>query len=119
MIYTGPWPKRVLLWARMQSQDLHAALLAATKARDAPISHDCGDESIFFLAHLEDWMTASEALGIGKHVRDIDGVEAFCQLSCRFDFPTVLTKSYRLKSIQKFLEKSVSCEVRGHASQIR
>ena len=79
------WSELVLRWVRMQSQDLYAALLAATKARDSPISHDCGDESIFFWAHLDILMTDSEALGIVKRVRDDDGVDAFRQLSCWFD----------------------------------
>ena len=42
------WVERVLRWARMQSAELHAALLEATKARDRPVVHECGDESIFF-----------------------------------------------------------------------
>ena len=48
------WVERVLRWARMQSSELHAALLEATKSRDRPVTHECGDESIFFWAHLED-----------------------------------------------------------------
>ena len=48
------WVERVLRWARMQSAELHAALLEATKSRDRPVTHDCADDSIFFWAHLED-----------------------------------------------------------------
>ena len=77
------WSQRVLRWARMQSAELHAALVAATKARDAPIAHHVGDESIFFWAHLEDWLTDPEALSIVKHVKDDDGIEAFRQLNFR------------------------------------
>ena len=75
------WVERVLRWARMQSVELYNALLEATKSRDKPVTHDCGDESVFFWAHLEDWLSDSEALGIVKHVRDDDGVEAFRQLN--------------------------------------
>ena len=78
------WVERVLRWARMQSVELHAALLEATKSRNGPVTHECGDESIFFWAHLEDWLTDSEALSIVTHVREDDGVEAFRQLNCRF-----------------------------------
>ena len=76
----------------------------ATKARDRPVWHECGDESIFFWAHLED----EEAMSIVKHVRDDgdDGVKAFRQLNCRFDPQTALTKSHRLKAIQRFTEKN-------------
>ena len=48
------WVERVLRWARMQSVELHAALLEATKSRYGPVTHECGNESIFFWAHLED-----------------------------------------------------------------
>ena len=68
--------------------------------------HECADESVFFWAHLEDWLSDGEALSIVKHVRDDDGVEAFRQLNCRYDPVTALTKSHRLKSIQKFIDKS-------------
>ena len=71
------WSERVLRWARMQSTDLHSALVAATKSREQPIAHDVGDESVFFWADVEDWMTDSEALSIVKHVRDDVGIEAF------------------------------------------
>ena len=76
------WSERVLRWARMQLVDPHAALTAALKSCDAPIAHDCGDESIFFWAHLEDWMVDSEAAGIVKHVRDDDGIVACRLLNC-------------------------------------
>ena len=75
------WSERVLCWARMQSTDLHAALSEALRSRDAPVTHDCGDESVFLWAHLEDWLTDPEAASIVKHVRDDDGVEAFRQLN--------------------------------------
>ena len=42
------------------------------------------------------------AAGIVKMVRVDDGLEAFWQLNNRFDPHTSLTKSVRLKSIQKF-----------------
>ena len=100
------WVERVLRWARMQSVELHAAFLEATKSRNGPVTHECGDESIFFWAHLEDWLTDSEALGIVKHVRDDDGIEAFRQLNLRFDPMTALTKSHPLKAIQRFTDKS-------------
>ena len=90
----------------MQSVELYNALLEATKSRDKPVTHDCGDESVFFWAHLEDWLSDSEALGIVKHVREDDGVEAFRQLNVRFDPMTALTKSHRLKAIQRFVDKS-------------
>ena len=51
-----PWTLRVLRWARMQSTDVHAALRAALKSRGAPVFHDCGDELVFFWAHMEDWI---------------------------------------------------------------
>ena len=47
------WSERVLRWARMQSTDLYAALVAAAKSRHAPITHDVGDKSVFFWVHLE------------------------------------------------------------------
>ena len=72
-----PWSERVIRWARMQSSELHAALVEALRTRDRPVVHECGDESLFFWAHLEDWLTDSEAISIVKHVRDDDGVEAF------------------------------------------
>ena len=55
----------------------HAALRAALKSRSAPVTHECEDESIFFWAHLEDWINEPEAAGIVKMVRGDDGVEAF------------------------------------------
>ena len=80
---------------------------SSTKSRDRPVTHECGDESIFFWAHLEDWLTDSEALGIVKHVRDDYGIEAFRQLNLRFDPMTALsTKSYRLKAIQRFTDQN-------------
>ena len=90
----------------MQVAEFHAALLEAAKARDKPVVHECGDESIFFWAHLEDWLTDSEALSIVKHVRDDDGVEAFRQLNCRFGPQTAFAKSHRLKAIQRFMENN-------------
>ena len=101
-----PWAERVLRWARMQSSDLHGALAEAMKSRESPVVHECADESVFFWAHLEDWLTDSEALGIVKHVRDDDGVEAFRQLNCRYDPAMALTKSHRLKAIQRFIDKN-------------
>ena len=68
--------------------------------------HECGDESVFFWAHLEDWLTDSEALGIVTHVRDDDGIEALRQLNLRFDPMTASTKSHRLKAIQRFTDKN-------------
>ena len=35
-----PWTERVLRLARVQSPDLHAALSAALKARDTPVTHE-------------------------------------------------------------------------------
>ena len=90
-----PWSERVLRWPRMQSPDLHAALTEAMKSRDHPVVHECVDESVFFWAHLEDWLTDAEAQSIVKHVREDDGVEAFRQLNCRYDPVTALTKSHR------------------------
>ena len=51
-------------------------------------------------------MTDPEALNIVKHVRDDDGIKALLQMHCRFDPQTALTKSYRLKAIQKVSEKN-------------
>ena len=85
----------------MQLAELHAALSAALKPRQTPVTHECGDEFIFFWAHFEDWIKDSEAAGIVKMVLGDDGVEAFRQLNNRFDPHTALTKSVRLKSIQK------------------
>ena len=101
-----PWAERVLRWARMQSGELHAALTEALRSRDNPVTHDCGDESIFLWAHLEDWLNDPEAASIVKHVRDDDGIEAFRQLNCRYDPVTALTKSHRLKAIQRFVDKN-------------
>ena len=39
-------------------------------------------------------------------MRDDDGVEAFRQFNCRYDPVTVSTKSGRLKSIQKCIDKN-------------
>ena len=78
-----PWSERVLRWARMQSPELHAALSEAMRTGDRPVVHDCADESIFFWAHLEDWLSDGDALSIVKHVRDDDAIEAFRQLNCR------------------------------------
>ena len=71
-----PWTERVLRRARMQSVDLHAALTAALKARQAPVTQERGGEPVFFWAHLEDWIKDPEAAGIVKMVRGDDGVEA-------------------------------------------
>jgi len=101
-----PWTERVLRWARMQSADLHAALPQALKSHSAPVSHDCSDELVLFWAHLEDRIKEPEAAGIVKMVRGDDGVEAFRQLNNRFDPQTALTKSHRLKAIQKFPGKN-------------
>ena len=68
--------------------------------------HECADESVFFWAHLEDWLSDGEALSIVKHVRNDDGVEAFRQLNCQYDPVTALNKSHRLKSIQRFIDKN-------------
>ena len=57
--------------------ELHAALSAALKARSVPVTHECGDEPIFFWDHLEDWIKDPEAAGIVKMVRVDDGLEAF------------------------------------------
>ena len=78
-----PWTERVIRWAKMQSTDLAAALIQALKARDAPVTHSCAEESTYFWAHLEDWVEESEAAGIIRLVRDDDGIEAFRQLSER------------------------------------
>jgi hypothetical protein len=101
-----PWSARVLRWARMQSPELHAALSEAMRARDRPVIHECADKSVFFWAHLEDWLSDGEALSIVKHVWNDDEIQAFRQLSCRYDPVTALTKSHRLKSIQKFVDKN-------------
>ena len=69
-----PWTERVLRWARMQYADLHAALQAALKSRSVPVTHECGDESVFFWPHLEDWIKETEAAGMVKMVRCDDGV---------------------------------------------
>ena len=87
------WSERVLRGARMQSPELHAALSEALRTRDRPVVHECADESVFFWAHLEDWLSDGEALSIVKHVRDDDGIEAFRKLNCRYDPVTALTKS--------------------------
>ena len=76
------------------------------KSRDRPVVHECGDESVFFWAHLEDGLTDAETLSIVKHVRDDDGLEAFRHLNCRYDPVTALTKSHRIKAIQRFVGKS-------------
>ena len=101
-----PWSERVLRWARMQSPELYAALSEVMKSRDTPVVHECADESVFFWAHLEDWLTDAEALSIVKPVREDDGVEAFRLLNCRYDPVTALTKSHRLKAIQRFVDKN-------------
>ena len=101
-----PWTERVIRWAKMQSTDLAAALAEALKSRDTPVAHSCAEESTFFWAHLEDWIVDSEASSIVRLVRDDDGVEAFRQLNNRFDSQTALTKSHRLKQIQKFTDKN-------------
>ena len=62
----NPWSERVLRWARMQSPKLHAALSEALRTRDRPVVHECADESVFFWAHLEDWLSDGEALSIVK-----------------------------------------------------
>ena len=95
-----PWTERVVRWAKMQSPELAAALMAALKARDTPVAHSCAEESTYFWAHLEDWIVDAEAASIVRLVRDDDGVEAFRQLNNRFDPQTALTKSHRLKQIQ-------------------
>ena len=97
-----PWTERVLRWARIQSVEWHEALAAALKAREAPITHDCADKSTYFWAHPEDWIEDSQAASIAKMVREDDGVESFRQLNKRFVPHTALTKSHRLKAIQKF-----------------
>ena len=91
-----PWTERVLRWSRMHSAELHTALTAALKARQAPVTHECGDDSIFFWAHLEDWITDPEDTGIVKMAHGDDGVEVFRQLNSRFDPHMALTKSVRL-----------------------
>jgi hypothetical protein len=101
-----PWTERVVRWAKMQSPELAAALLAALKSRDTPVTHSCAEESTYFWAHLEDWIHDPEAASIVRLVRDDDGVEAFRQLNNRFDPQTALTKSYRLKQIQKFTDNN-------------
>ena len=122
-----PWTERVVRWAKMQSPELAAALSAALKARDTPVVHSCTEESTYFWAHLEDWIVDAEASSIVRLVRDDDGIEAFRQLNNRFDPQTALTKSHRLKQIQKFTDKnraktnisaSAPVEVRGHAVQV-
>ena len=72
------------------------------KSRSIPVTHECGDESVFFWSHLQDRIKELEAAGIVKMVRGDDGVESFRQLNNRFDPQTALTKSHRLKAIQKF-----------------
>ena len=86
--------------------DLHAALTAALKARKDPVAHDAGDEAIFFWSHLEDRIKDPEAAGMVKMVRGDDFVEGFWQLNNRFDPHTALTKSVRLKSMQRFASKN-------------
>ena len=123
-----PWTERVLRWARMQSSELHAALQQALKSRSVPVTHECGDESVFFWAHLEDWIKELEAAGIVKMVRGDDGMEDFRRLNDLFDSQTARTKSHRLKAIQKFSGKNgVKQKRRGpgslgevgrHASQV-
>ena len=54
-----PWAERVLRWAHMQTE-LHAVLAEAMKTRDRPVIHECGDESVLFWRHLEDWLADSE-----------------------------------------------------------
>ena len=76
------------------------------KSRNEPVTHESGDESVFFWAHLEDWIKEPGAAGIVKMVIGDDGVEAFRQLNNRFDLQTALTKSHRLKAIQNFPGKS-------------
>ena len=49
-------------------------------------------------------MVDAEAARIVKHVCEDDGVEAFRQLTCRFDPHTALTKSHRLRAIPKLPE---------------
>ena len=51
-------------------------------------------------------MVDPEAASVVKHVLEDDGVEAFSQLISRFDPHTALTKSRRLKAIQKFPGKN-------------
>ena len=51
------------------------------QGRDFPVTHDSAEDSIYFWAHLEDWVEDSEAAGIVKLVRDDDGAEAFRQLN--------------------------------------
>ena len=80
--------------------------MSALKARDVPVTHSCAEESTYFWAHLEDWIDDAEAASIVRLVRDDDGVEAFRQLNNRFDPQTALTKSHRLKQIQKFSDKN-------------
>ena len=101
-----PWTERVLRWARMQSNDLHAALTAALKARKKAVAHDVVDEAIFFVAHLEDWIKDPEAAGIVKTVHGDDSVEALRELNNWFNPHTALTKSICSKSIQKFPGKN-------------
>ena len=50
----------------------------------------------------EDWIKEPEAAGIVKMVRGDDGVEAFRHLNNRIDPHKALTKSQRIKAIQKF-----------------
>ena len=101
-----PWTERVIRWAKMQSPDLAAALAEALKARNAPVTYSCAEESTYFWAHLEDWIDEPEAASIVRLVRDDDGVEAFRQRNNRFDTQTALTKSHRLRQIQKITDNN-------------
>ena len=98
------WSARALRWAKMESPELHEALTAAGKSRKAPIHHDCGDEAVFFWAHLEGWIVDPEAAKIVKHVGEDDGVEAWRQLVAQYDPLTALTKGRKLKTIQAYAD---------------
>ena len=98
------WSARALRWAKMESPELHDSLVAAGKSRKVPIHHDCGDEAVFFWAHLEGWILDPEAAKIVRHVKEDDGVEAWRQLVAQFDPLTALTKGRKLKAIQAYPE---------------